>query len=222
MKEKIKNILQKSSSVLTSKEVKQLSESEELKLLRKENEQLKKDLTSQAIEKFKNRRSIRKFSEQKIDFKILHSIIEAGLNAPCAGNVQNYKIIVIEDLKQKTECGKIAFQQYWLADAPCLLVLVRDNLELQSLYPDRGEIYAIQNVAAVIENILMAAHFNNLGACWVEAFDNEILKEDLGIPMELKIDAIVPIGYALERPQVDKVPMINMVYFEKYGNKVKN
>jgi len=175
----------------------------------------------QGQKKFLTRRSIRKFSEKDIDFKTIFDIVECGLNAPCAGNVQNSKIIIVENKNKKIECGKIAMQQYWLSSAPYLLVVTRDDLELTQLYPNRGELYSIQNAAALIENVLLAAHFHGLGACWVEAGDNEILKEMLNIPVELKVDAIIPIGYALENPQVKKIPTMNMIFFDKFNKKFK-
>lgn len=187
--------------------------------LKKENETLKAGISEIALEKFKTRRSIRKFSGENIKWKTIYDIIEGALNAPCAGNIQNYEIIVVEDKKRKHELGKIAFQQFWLADAPTILIVVRDNYHLTQLYPEEGEVYAIQNSAAMIENILMLAHFHDLGACWVEAYDNDVMKEFLGIPPNRTVDAIIPIGYPLENPQISKEPMLQKVFFESYGNK---
>jgi len=194
---------------------------EEVKLLRKENNILKEESIKKVLEKFKTRRSIRKFSDQKIDSNLIFNILEGSINAPCAGNIQNYKILVIEDENKKRELGKLAFQQFWLSDAPVILVIVRDNYNLSQLYPKEGKTYAIQNCAALIENILMLTHFYDLGACWVEAFDNEVLKEYLKIPQELVVDAIIPIGYPLENPKIAKETMVSKVFFESFGNKKK-
>ena len=217
MREKIKKILDKPSGILKKKEFEEMTMEEELKALRKENTKLKKSLQEQGIEKFKNRRSIRKFSNKKIDFKKIHSIIEAGLNAPCAGNIQNTKVIVVENYDKRLECGKVALQQYWIADAPIILVVVRDDTEVVDLYPEYGKTYSVQNSAALIENMLMAVHFYDLGACWVECGDNDVLKDLFKVPVEKKIDAMIPIGYPLEKPQVEKCPTASMIYFEEWG-----
>jgi nitroreductase len=219
MRDKIKKLLNRDSSIVSDEDLKELTLEEEVKELRKENAQLKKKACDQGIDKFKSRRSIRKFSTKPVDFKKICDIVEAGLNAPCAGNVQNYKIIIVEQKDKKIECGKIAIQQYWLSEAPYLIVVVREDSELLSLYPVRGELYSIQNVAAVIENMVMAAHFHDLGTCWVEAGDNEVLKESLGVPIECKIDAIIPVGYPLENPQVSKVETTGLLFFEKWGER---
>lgn len=191
------------------------------KQLKRENDKLKLEFSSNVLNKFKTRRSIRKYSDKDVDWKKIYNIIEAGINAPVAGNIQNYDILVISKAEDKKELGKLAFQQYWLADAPYLLVIIRDNRRLMQLYPNEGEIYAVQNSAALIENILMMAHIYDLGACWVEAYDNQVLKEFLDVPIEYKIDAIIPIGYPLENPNISKDPTTTKIYFDKFGKREK-
>lgn len=217
MKEKIKKLFTKKTQ---QEEPIFENDKEELKYLREENERLKEQFCTQAIEKLKTRRSIRKYSSEKqIDFKIIHSIIEAGTNAPCAGNIQNYKIIILDNKEKMTEIAKAALQQYWMSDAPCYIIVIRQEEEMRNLYPDYGVTYAIQNTAATIENIVNAAHLYDLGACWVECGDNDVIKEILKVPKEHFVDAIIPIGYPTENPKVPKVPTAGLVYFNKWGEK---
>ena len=193
---------------------------EELKYLREENAKLKEEFATQCIEKFKTRRSIRKYSQEKpVEFKTLYSIIEAGLNAPCTGNIQNYKIIILDKKDKMQQIAQAALQQFWMANAPCFLILIREEEEVCNVYPDYGSTYAIQNVAAVAENILMAAHFYGLGACWVECGDNNVIKEILGVPKEKFVDAIIPIGYPMENPKIPKLAPQGLVYFNEWGEK---
>lgn len=174
------------------------------------------------FEAFKSRRSIRKYLDEPVPWETIYNIVESSCNAPCAGNVQNYKIIIIKDHKAKEEIGKIQTQQYWISEASYLIAVVRDNEKLKTLYPQKGETYAIQNCAAVIENILMLAHLEGLGACWVEACDNEVLKEYLGVSGDKVVDAIIPISYPNENPSVPKTPMSEIIRFEKFGNRKSN
>lgn len=190
--------------------------------LKKENAILKAEFEKQMLEKFKSRRSIRKFSPKKLDEKVVFDIIEGGLNAPCAGNLQNSFIIVVNDKEKINTISQIALQQAWISDAPTLLIVVRDNSFVEKMYPHDGSRYSIQNTAAVIENILMMAHCYGLGACWVEACENEVLCEYLSIPTGREVDAIIPIGYPLENPHIVKDPISSHVYFEKHGNKKGN
>ncbi len=211
MKERIKEFFARKGNYYQNNEVNENKE--------EKNQNPSEEIKRYAIEKFKTRRSIRKYSQKEVPWKTIHDIIENALNAPAAGNIQNYKVIVVTEKKKRHEIGKLSFHQYWLSEAPTLLVVVRDNYDLKNMYPNEGETYAIQNSAAFIQNLLLLAHFNELGACWVEAYDNEVVKEYLGIPIEKTVDAIIPIGYPLENPKISKDPMTSKVFFEKYGNK---
>ncbi len=193
----------------------------ELKNLRKENALLKKSFFEQNLELFKTRRSVRKYSEKLIDEKIVIDIIEAALNAPATGNIQNYRVIIIKDQKRKNEIGKIALNQCWISEAPYLLVVVRDDSPVVSMYPQDGNRYSIQNSAAFIENLLMLIHSAGLSSCWVEACENDVLKEYLGVSGSLSIDAILPMGYPLEKPKVEKEMCLDMIFFETYNNRDK-
>ncbi len=171
------------------------------------------------IGKFKTRRSIRKYSQKEIDWKCTYEIIDAALNAPCAGNIQNTKIIIIKDVNTINEIARAENQQYWVADAPILLAIVRDESKLVELYPGHGHKYSIQNAAAVIQNVLMLAHFHDFGACWVESCESKVLNNILNVPHMQVIDAIIPIGFPMENPEVIKLPTPDRIYFEKFGNR---
>ena len=224
MKDKIKNFFMKKSKSSGSYygdegENSSIVTEKHFKVLEKENANLKKEFVSQVVSGFMSRRSIRKFLDKKPDFKIIHDVVSCGLSAPCAGNVQNVKVIIVENEDIRRECAKASYQQYWISDAPYLLVVCRDDTELNITYPDKGEFYSIQNCAAVIENILMATSFAELGACWVGAGDNDVLRSILSIPEEYKVDAIIPIGYANESPSIDKLEFDNCVFYEKFGTR---
>lgn len=220
MKDKVLKFFSKNPEYYSPEE-EQLSPEKELKLLRKENKELKEDFWQKTLQKFKTRRSIRKYSKKQIDEKAIYDLLEAALNSPAAGNIQNYDVIVVKDEKKRQEIGKIALNQCWLSDAPVLLVVVRDDHRVCEMYPHDGNCYSIQNTAAFIENVLLLAHTYGLGACWVEALENEVLKSYLGIPSEKEVDAIIPLGYPLENPSVDKEPMMRKVFFEQFGNMKK-
>lgn len=191
----------------------------QIKNLQKENEILRKPVKELAYSKFKTRRSIRRYSPKPVEWKLIYEIVTAALNAPCAGSVENTEIIIIKDKKIQNEIGKLETQQFWLADAPYLLVFVRDDERLCELYPNKGKMYSVQNTSAIIQNVLMLAHFYDLGACWVESCNSDYLKEALDVPGSKYIDAVIPIGFPLENPTVTRAHEGAKISFEKYGNK---
>jgi nitroreductase len=178
-----------SKSSYEGKKADELTE-KEIKCMIKDFEKLKEQNNEKILECFKTRRSIRKFApDKKVPFKDICSIVEAGMGAPAASNIQNYRFIFIEKRDRMLEVGNRFNQQCWLADASCLLIVLREDYHLNEMFPETGKKLSIQNVAAVIENILMAVHVLGYGACWIAGNDNKLLKEFLGIPDNFYLDA---------------------------------
>ena len=61
-----------------------------------------------------------------------------------------------------------------------------------------------------------------LGSCWVGSFDEDALERVLKIPTELKTHAIIPIGYAAEKPRPpQRLELKSIIFFEEFGNTQK-
>jgi len=68
-------------------------------------------------------------------------------------------------------------------------------------YGQRGkDLYSICDVSAAVENILLMAYSQGLGAVWVGAFDEEEVANILDLPENLRPIAIIPVGYPDESP----------------------
>ena len=88
-------------------------------------------------------------------------------------------------------------------------------------YQERGEfLYAIQDTASAVTVILLSATALGLGSDWVRAMDEESVKDILALPNELRPVAIIPIGYAKEKPVREKlIPFERITWFDRYGQK---
>ncbi len=179
----------------------------------------------EALDCIKTRHSIRKFLDREIPWDMLYKIIEAATHAPSSGNLQNWRFIIVTDSALKHKIAEAALEQYWLETAPVLIVVCSLEGKVERFYGLRGKrLYAIQNCAAAIQNMLLAAHALGLGACWVGAFDEELIAKILDIKLdEARPQAIVPIGYPDESPaetERDKVEQVT--YFNKWKESLKN
>ena len=168
----------------------------------------------------RKRRSIRSFKKKEIPAKILAKILEAATWAPSAGNLQNWEFILIKDENAKRRIAEIAFGQSFVAEADVIIVACSNQNKI-SRYGERGEkLYAIQNVAAAIQNILLAASYFGIGSCWVGAFDDKELKKFLELPPHVIPHAIIPLGYPSEKPNIPKrVSWKEITFLEKYNKK---
>ena len=71
------------------------------------------------------RSSCRDFSDKKIPSDVLQLVLEAGIHAPTAGNLQPYSIIKIEDSGMKQKLAEMC-EQSSLAKAPVFLLFCID------------------------------------------------------------------------------------------------
>lgn len=173
------------------------------------------------FEAIHNRRSVRKFLDIPVEWEKIGIILDAGAAAPSSGNLQNWKFIVVQDEKKRQALAEAALQQYWIADAPTIIVICTELRRIKQFYGVRGErLYSIQNCAAVAENMLLAAHALGLSSCWVGAFDEDMVTRTLGIPedAEIRPQIMLPIGYADETPaKPQKFVLENLTYFDKWS-----
>lgn len=174
------------------------------------------------FEVIKNRRSIRAFQEKDIPKEFIEKVLEAARWAPSAGNIQPWEFIIVKDKKIKMKLAEAAYGQYFIAEAPIVIVVCTNIRKSSSRYGIRGEtLYSIQDAAAATQNILLSVHALGLGACWIGAFSEEEVSSFLNIPKHVRPVAIIPIGYPKEKPSpLYKREISEITYFEKYGSKV--
>ncbi|MFH1174491.1 MAG: nitroreductase family protein [archaeon] len=170
------------------------------------------------------RRSIRSFLVRPVEFDKISAIIEAGTLAPSAGNLQDWKFIIVSEKEVITKIAESALGQYWIAKAPVLVVVCGMLSRQEKYYGDKGRnVYCAQDCAAAIENMLLTAHALGLGSCWVGGFDEHNLRHYLDIPNSAQPYAILPLGYPDEGPEERHLsPLTDHVFFNKYGRKVEH
>jgi nitroreductase len=173
------------------------------------------------LDTIKKRRSTKKFLKTKVDFKEIAQIIEAGMWAPTAGNVQPWKFILVQDKSKMQEVEKAAFHQEWMSSSAFMIVVCAQVAKTQRFYGVRGErLYAVQDCAAAIENMLLEATSLDIGSCWVGAFDEVEIKRALDIPDEVRPQAIIAFGHPDgDSPVPGKKEIGSALYFEKYGER---
>lgn len=172
-------------------------------------------------EVIKARRSIRKFKSDKVSRDIIERILELAVWAPSAMNTQNWKFIVIAG-KKVDKIRKIsskAFAKHVRSDLEKLFSKYPQIIEATGKYFDtlggapvvicvyrketvEGLIPDIESVAAATQNLLLAAHYYGLGACWMTGIlpladeINNVIGET-----DLELQAIVTLGYPDTNPK---------------------
>ena len=168
-----------------------------------------------------SRRSIRKFLDTPIEFDKLIEVCRAGSFAPCAGNLQNWKFLVETDRELIRSMYHHTLEQEAFTTATAAVIVVADMEIAEKYYGMRGKrLYAVQNCAAAIENMLLAAHALGLGGVWIGAFDENRINDMYKIPSTARTQAIVLLGYPDETPQPRHMKHLWYVTnFHRYGLK---
>lgn len=147
------------------------------------------------------RRSIRDFQKREIPGEIVDRLIDALIWAPSAGNLQARKFYFIKDEKLKKKIAAAALNQYFIAEAPLVIIGCTDSSRISYRYGERGiYLYSIQDVAASIMGMMLVAHEHGLGSTWVGAFYEDEVFKILTMPPNLRPIAIIPVGYPSKIP----------------------
>lgn len=141
----------------------------------------------------KNRYSVRSFQDKPITREHLNLILEAGRIAPTACNNQPQKIYVAkskEAIDKLKECTPFTF------DAPVVMVIGYDKT--RSWYNKRMPGYESgeTDAAIVTTHMMLEAWNRGIGSCWVGVFNADNVSEALGLPENVRVTALMPMGYA--------------------------
>ncbi len=141
------------------------------------------------------RRSVRRFQRQAPSPEQLETVLEAAVRAPSAGNVQPWHFYVVRGRAAREALAAAASQEH-VARAPVVIVVCADPGAAAGRYGSRGrKLYCIQDTAAAVENMLLAAVDLGLGGCWVGAFSEKKVARIVGAPRGLRPVVLVTLGY---------------------------
>ena len=166
----------------------------------------------------KNRRSIRAYSKEKIMNEELEKLIDAMRWAPSAGNIQPWEFIIVSNTEIKHKISIAALDQTFIEEAPIVIVVCANEKLSERGYSIRGKtLYCLQDTAAAIQNLLLAAYALGLGTCWIGAFYEEEIRRILDVPVGIRPVALVPVGHPNEKPRTPQRRSIkDIVHYETF------
>lgn len=146
-------------------------------------------------EAIRGRRSVRKFEDRPIPVSDIELLTDALRWAPSAGNLQSRRFFFVLKKEMRVAIAGASFSQMFIASAPLVVVACAD-MERIAHYGERGRrLYAVQDVAVAVENMMLQAHELGLGSVWVGAFDERTVAEVLDLPEWVVPMAVVPVGF---------------------------
>jgi nitroreductase len=168
------------------------------------------------------RHSVRSFkTTKKPDYKDVLAAVYAATKAPLAGNLPCMKYVVVTDKKKISKLADAA-QQEFIAEAHYVIIVCSDKSFLEKNFLDRTDMYSRQQAGAAVENILLKLVDVGLSGCWVGAFADDMVRRVIGIPGNVVIEALIPLGYEMGKTKSPQRPDINsLVFFDGFGSDFK-
>jgi nitroreductase len=162
----------------------------------------------EAIEALKTRRSIRAYTAQPVERKIIEEIIDCARLAPTAMNDQPWDFVVVTEKAALARISPMLGHAEYIANAAfAVLVLTRQTQ------------YAVEDCCAATENLLIAAAAHGLGSCWVAGTQQAyapVVAKAFGAPDDRQLVAIISFGYPAEIPVIEKRALTDLLHWESY------
>lgn len=173
----------------------------------------------------RTRRSIRRFKPRPVPAPVIERIFETATYAPSAHNLQPWRFVMVVNASMRKLLGKaLTKKMVWdmttagapqseidsraerslrrLDEAPAVILLCRDVTAVRGAEPEEV-IMAVQSVAAVGLQLLLAAHAEGLGGNWIcwPLYAQETACKALDLPETWEPQAMFFLGYADEEPR---------------------
>lgn len=168
------------------------------------------------------RRSMRKFTDEKLTPEEVELLMKAALKSPSSKRTNGWQFILVEDkelLKALSECKESGAQ--FIANAPLAIVVLAD--------PTVSDVW-IEDASIASLMIQLQAEDLGLGSCWVQVRErftatgvsaNDVVHGILDIPYPLEILSIIAVGHKgmARKPFDDTKLQWEKIHINKYGGK---
>jgi len=186
------------------------------------------------FEALSTRRSIRRYEERPVEAEKLSAVLDAVRASPSWANQQCWRIVVVKDAATKQGLSEFSFLESFfapkgyktnpamkaLAQAPAVIVLCADPSQSGSV---RGQDYYLADCGIAAQSLMLAARAQGLGTVFVGIFQEEPLRDLLGIPQSIRVVGLFPLGYPAEEKKEGpkRKPLEEICFNERWGVPVK-
>jgi len=174
-------------------------------------------------------RTIRKYTDQKIEPELLTKLLETACRASNTGNMQAYSIIVTTDSELKKQLSPAHFNQPMITQAPVVLTFCADFNRFSKWCEQRDAVPGYDNfqsfIATAIDALIaaqtfcIAAESAGLGICYLgtTTYNAGEIISTLKLPKLVVPITTITVGYPEgSADQTDRLPLEAVVHYETY------
>jgi nitroreductase len=144
------------------------------------------------FEAIETRYSVRGYKPDAVEDEKLAKVLEAARQAPTAANRQPFRMLVVRTKGREEELARV-YGRPWLTQAPLVIAFVAVPGEAWRRMDDKP--YHEVDATIAMDHLVLAATALGLGTCWIAAFDPQAAREVFGLPEEVELVALTPLGY---------------------------
>ncbi|MCK9163054.1 MAG: nitroreductase family protein [Bacteroidales bacterium] len=156
----------------------------------------KMDKSEIVLKNILERKSVRTYTEQRVEKEDLEKLLRAAMAAPTAVNAQPWAFIAIDDREILDNLADLLPYAKMLKQAQAAII-VCGNME--KALEGEGQEYWIQDCSAATQNILLAAESLGLGAVWTGVYPKkeriEVVQNEVSLPKHIIPLCVIPIGW---------------------------
>ena len=168
------------------------------------------EIKMEVKEAIASRLSIRRYAESSISPDHMETLFRAAQLAPSANNGQNWEFIFVGDAEIKRRLVSACSNQSFVANCTYFIAGVADPRQK----------WHMVDITIAFTNFTLQAADLGYGTCWIGAFEENRVKEILGVPNERKVVICMTFGV----PEGRHVPrgrksLDEFIYLNQYGQR---
>jgi nitroreductase len=166
------------------------------------------------LDAIRSRRSVRSYEDRTVEEEKLNRVLEAGRLAPSAKNRQQWKFIVVRDGDTRAKLAEACNGQKFVGQAP--VVIVACGMETEDRMSSGQPTTTVDSTIS-LDHMTLQAEAEGLGTCWIGAFQALEVKALLGVPADVDVVHVTPLGYAKEKPEARlRKELAEIICYEKW------
>lgn len=180
---------------------------------------------------FKNRRTVRRYSDRYVDDLLIDELIELASHAPNTGNMQQYSVVVTRSTEGKKALAPAHFNQPSVENASAVLTFCLDFnrfehwCRINDAKPGYNNfqafVWGMIDTSIFAQQFVTLAEMKGLGCCYLgtTTYNADKISHELQLPDRVVPVTTITVGWPEgEAPQSDRMPLSGILHREKYSD----
>jgi nitroreductase len=153
--------------------------------------------------------AVRRYQDRPVPEDAIHRILEAGRLTASGLNRQPWHFVVVQDRDSLRQIGALMPTAPYIAQAPLAIVVAVDRTPV-----------AVSDASRAIQSMLLTAWSEGIGGNWSGFGPLQGIGTLLGIPADLDVLAVLPLGYPADpvgRGKKQRKPLDQIAHRERWG-----